>query len=406
MKEKRNVMRYSAVLIALLMLSTMVAGATLSSEKVDTNINNGDVLKIGAPGNHLELQERIGDVVPRVGAAQLDILEGGLIHVMMGDSRYNQRLFFTGNDIVSARTVFGENRDDEVGDYLKFDGNEYFFDYQLTFRPMLRGHVDNDNHISQFEGEYLNILGKEYMILIATHSPHESWMKMRLLDSEIRDVLHEGETKTYTVGGADYEITPVFIGEMGDQECAKFSVNGEISDTICELGTDFMQQGMPLSVRAILINEHDAIVEFHFGGTVLDIKDMYTDDEYYEGVEINVDHMNNARLKFTAQRDGDVFALHKINYKVKADNVAGGTDIYVKEGDVLSDYMEDPQTLLGGTWDFNYDGLTNRRISDIRIDGHGDDEYNLEFTNENGQEYDIGYVSTDDQFMYGNGQDF
>ena len=46
----------------------------------------------------------------------------------------------------------------------------------------------------------------------------------------VSDILEEGASKTYTLGGNDYDITLDYVGTSE----AKFTVNSEVTDSLAE----------------------------------------------------------------------------------------------------------------------------------------------------------------------------
>jgi hypothetical protein len=74
---------------------------------------------------------------------------------------------------------------------------------------------------------------------------------------DIKDAIAEGETKTYTIAGRDYEIEVSWIGiEVGSKENkAKFKINGEVTNTLAEGEIYNLIDGSRIQSLDITLNE-------------------------------------------------------------------------------------------------------------------------------------------------------
>lgn len=73
------------------------------------------------------------------------------------------------------------------------------------------------------------------------------------------DNLKDGETKTYTLNGFDYEVTAVFI--TSEQYRAKFSVNGLLTDELSN-GESAIIESANIRVLEVMTNERGGMVTF------------------------------------------------------------------------------------------------------------------------------------------------
>ncbi|MBU1974772.1 MAG: hypothetical protein KKG59_00035 [Nanoarchaeota archaeon] len=74
----------------------------------------------------------------------------------------------------------------------------------------------------------------------------------------ITDTLGEGEYKTYAFFNGDLQVAAVFV----EDDCTKFTVNGELSGCLGEGQSKKFSDGSTLKVIAILTNQREGITEF------------------------------------------------------------------------------------------------------------------------------------------------
>ncbi|MFH1648957.1 MAG: thioredoxin domain-containing protein [Candidatus Woesearchaeota archaeon] len=89
----------------------------------------------------------------------------------------------------------------------------------------------------------------------------------------VHDIMSEGETRTYTLEGVDYEVTVVFV----TANTAKFSVNSELTDELTEGQTELMTYGLQL--KLVNINGNKAEFEMKKQST----SQTYVEDTLREG---------------------------------------------------------------------------------------------------------------------------
>lgn len=80
-------------------------------------------------------------------------------------------------------------------------------------------------------------------------SPYQDTHKVER--GAISDILEEGSSKTYTIGGIDYEVTLDFVGFS----TIKFTVNGETTPTLTEGDSFTLSDGKRITVFDILTEE-------------------------------------------------------------------------------------------------------------------------------------------------------
>ncbi len=382
----------------------------------------GDAVQISEPNDLLEIRERIGKVKETLTEFDLAGLQGGTIVTDEGATDYNQYLRF--EDVINATSteripscivVFEEDEDDVVGDYLKCKDGETVFEFEVEFEEGVESEIDfqsgtaGPKELDDLEDEEINMLGTIFSIVdtrIITAGNTSNFQQsptsvtLELLGGDVLDTLEEGETRTYTIDGKEYEVNVVIISDNADggEGTVKFNVNGEITDELEDGETDILVDGTQIGIREILPNEAEEetggdIVEFFLGANKVELTDSnFTDDKFDEGgVEIHEEDIEDADIKIRGNVvSQDVFEIQSMQYRLQADSPRG--DVYIAPGHGMREYLDEPEGMLTEAWDIRYEGLTDTGTSILQFDANGDDSYDLIFTNREGLEYDVPYM--------------
>lgn len=373
---------------------------------------SGDAVEIGDPSDLLELNETIGDVRETLTEVELDGLRGGTITTNEGASEWNQYLRFrvgadqTGNSIQSPLVDFTQNDDinQEVGDFLIVtEGSnvtsDAFFEYMLEFEEGLESKVSSGK-LSDLEDEEIIMLGQTYNVVSTRIDTTNDEIEIQMLGGAVFDTLEEGEVKTYTLNGKDYKVEVVII-EDTNPETVTLNVNGEVTDQLLDGETETLEDGTLIGISDIVSNEAGEagsgdIVEFYIGATKVSLRDLqYSDTLFEQGVKIDNEQIEDGWVRIDGQEleSGTVFEVSDIKYRLIADGLPGTNGIFIPPGHGVREYLDEPAGMLGQTWDLYYAGLDDTGVSVIKLDPAGDDQYNLEFENRQGQLYNVPYVS-------------
>jgi hypothetical protein len=80
--------------------------------------------------------------------------------------------------------------------------------------------------------------------------------------------------------------------------------------------------------------------------------------------------------------------------------------VYIPPGSGLREQLDEPEGMLTPFWDIRYEGLMDTGVTIVRLDAAGDDEYDLEFTNQEGIFYDVPLASNEGAtFKFGDDDD-
>src|SRR3989338_10680824 len=92
-----------------------------------------------------------------------------------------------------------------------------------------------------------------------------------------KDTMIEKQTKTYTIGGKDYEVTLSFV----DADEAQFIINGQTSRKMKDGDTDKLADGTTVGVTDVLYQDYAAGIHratFFLGANKLELKDTNVKD--------------------------------------------------------------------------------------------------------------------------------
>lgn len=391
---------------------------------------SGDSFKVGDSTDLLELNEDIGSVRESITDLELDGLKGGIITTNEGTTQFNQYLRFkelnaTGSNTLRNSPVVNYTTNDapvdEVGDWLyvvegttPFDA---FFEYELEFEDGLESEVISKK-LDDYKDEEIVMLGTTYTFVDTKIDTLSDQITLDMLGGSVFDILEEGEEKTYNVNGKEYKVE-VMIIEDATPATVTFNINGEVTSQMTEGETEILKDGTILGVSNIILNEAGEagsgdIVELYVGATKVQLKDTnYSDGEasdptqlgFTQGVEIDQETIEDAYVQIKGNElttDGSKFEIFSIRYRLVADALPGYSGVWVPAGHGVREYLDEPQGMLGTSWDVRYEGLDDTGVSMVKVEPRGNDEYKLEFENRQGTVYTVPYVTNQGgTFKYG-----
>ncbi len=156
--------------------------------------------------------------------------------------------------------------------------------YTLSFQTQPVSTVTSGDLVD-FETTNLNILGKEYYVLDFKNATATT-AKATLLDSASKDTVKEGETKSVTVSGKNYDVSINFISSTK----AKLTINGETTDSLVNGDTWKLADGTYVGIRDVLKQDvagSIGTVDFSLGKGKLEIenaKAIKLNDKSYNDV--------------------------------------------------------------------------------------------------------------------------
>ncbi|MBW2966853.1 S-layer protein, partial [Candidatus Woesearchaeota archaeon] len=366
----------------------------------------GDSVKFERSGDVLEMNEYLGDVVETMDASDAEALKSFTISNDKGTTDVNQYLRWNWGasiptDAAYSKTLYSKDDNDETGDFLWFKDGEEAFRYEMEF---VEG-FESDNtsgSLDDLEDETLHILGEDFAVVDADASTTK--LTLKLMGGAIHDTIEEGETKTYTLKGKEYEVTALIIsdwaGAVGSAK-VKLKINGEVTKEMQEGSTEILNDGTTIGIREVLPNEAGEtaggdILEFYLGAFKIQFEDSVPNNLNSGGsVQVNEETIEDARVDLDFTSTGTVLTINKITYELDVDGVSGD-EPYLSPGEGLRENLDEPEGMLADAWDVRYEGLSDPGVSMVEIKSSGDDEYRLSFTNNQGIEY------SNVRFLYSN----
>lgn len=366
----------------------------------DTGVNlGGDSVKIQRSGDVLEMNEKIGDVTETLDYSDAEALKSFTVSNDKGTTDVNQYLRFKWDNPTTTtspgRVIYTQDDDDNVGDFLWFEDGDEAFQYEMEFVEGFESDVDTDGSLSDLEDETLHILGEDFAVVNAKISG--TTLSLDLMGGAIHDTIEEGETKTYTLKGKEYEVTVLIIsdwaGANGNAK-VKLKVNGEVTKELTAGDTEILNDGTTLGIREVLPNEAGEtaggdILEFYLGAFKIHMEDSTGASDTYDGtVDVNEESIEDGDLSiaFTGNDTTNTVRISKISYILTTDAV-GGDEPYIAPGQGYREKLDEPEGMLADAWDIRYEGLSDPGTSEIKIKASGDDKYRLSFTNTQGVDY-------------------
>jgi hypothetical protein len=385
----------------------------------------GDAVEIGSTSDLLEIGELIGDVRETLTEVDLDMLKGGQIVTDEGSTEFNQYLRFLTTNVSSATdhssVIFAEDERDRVGHYLFFNDGDTMFQWELEFEEGLESEVEIDDLVD-LEDEDITVLGQPFVIVDtdlvngsnvfgAITTGGNGSLTFELIGGAVSAVLGENDKETYVVDGKEYEVEVLVISETSNagEGSVKFRINGEITDELEDGETDVLADGTQIGIRDILATGKDiqkSIVQFYLGAYKVEFTDTNTADQVANqaGTEVNEETIEDSNVLIRGQfikaspdddsLTGSEFEIQSLKYNLTADAVLG--DMYIPPGTGVREQLDEPEGMLTPNWDIRYEGLMDTGVTLVRIDAAGDDEYDLEFTNQEGIFFDFPLASNED----------
>ncbi len=355
----------------------------------------GDAKKIEESTNKLELNENLTSVRTSVIAGDLNALADGSINNEYGTFDYKQTLNLPRGRVIFAKDTSNSanlHDDDVAADYLILPQGTEGYRMKITFSPALKSdhNTGGSGYLEDIRNKKIKLLGKEYNILKADHTAVNS-VSLTLMAGAISDIMSEGETKTYTLSGKEYEVTLDFVGSVE----TKFTVNGQVTDALEETETFRLSDGIEVGVVDILSQEFAGgtrKVEFNLGANKLVLADTNTASTTSGGtVTIGTEDSSNVKVDIKSSGDGGVASGADVFISSIELYYKPSEDLYVGKGEsasAIADAVEDEKGVffLNG-FDVKYEGLSLDSPEDIKIRSASNNDYKLEFTNKAGVKY-------------------
>lgn len=361
---------------------------------------SGEAWRVGTSSKKLEMselgtqqKEAFRNITTFITDDELPtLLADGTFRDSKGDFDYHQYLYFDNvnswtNDPVSLSVVNTESDDDVTADFLYVKDGEQIARYSLEFTSSAESDVtDSAGTVSStgtflwdFEGKDIVMLGKTFSIVKARKSSSGTGLQLTLMGGATRDTLNEGESKTYTVNGKDYDVSLSFVGASD----AKFTINGELTDSLTEGNTYTLSDKSLVGVKDISVQDFAGgirKVEFFLGADKVVVEDTdITNTVSDTAIKIGDDTLDDTEAIITGSNStSNLYKVDTIQLNISADD-----DVFVPAGGKLSSHLESPGVLLS-SWDIEYQGMETVPTETIKLNPSGSDKYQLQFVDGDG----------------------
>lgn len=367
------------------------------------------------PADLLEYNEPLGKVREAFTSNDLPrFLASGVFRSKEHETRYNQYLRFndsnaTENNRVSGSVIYGE--DDltkKTGSYLYWNSRAPILEWILEFEEGVESTIE-DNALESLEGRKLKLLGEEFIIADTIVNTSRDSLELKLMAGVEPFVVHENDELVATIGPREYDLEVLGISETAPEPAVKFRINGEITRELTEGDIDTLNDGTVIGITSILTTRKDiqgSFVQGYLGARMLRLTDENITDEVFttSGVEVNGNALSTSSLRLRGSfLPNNKLLLRDITYRLLAwKNV---TDLYVPKGDGLKAWLPEPEAMLTDRWDLVYAGNTLFRAESLRVtpaqfmpimwDPGVEHTYNINFTSQDGYQYEFGHVTNE-----------
>lgn len=379
----------------------------------------GDAWKVGTSTKRLELgedlaagginRELLSNITTFIQKGDLKALDSGTLTNNKATSPFNQYFYLLGglskNNMDSGYVIYSEDDDSDVSaDYLYFKSGREIGRYLLEFTTALESDVDDSAGASSTTGLFLTDLqdvdltmfGKKYTIVTAKRtSSVGSQAVLTLMGGAGKDTLLEKQTKTYTIGGKDYEVTLNFV----DADEAQFIINGQSTRKLKDGDTDKLADGTTVGVTDVLYQDYAGGIHsstFFIGANKLELKDTNVDDvASSNALKVDDDTIDDALVTIEGDDDNSTFKITRIHINMSADD-----NYFVPAGGKLSSTIKassstsEPEVLFTENWDIEYRGLSKESTDTVKIRTSGSSEYRLEFGDGGGNKVSVPIAKT------------
>jgi hypothetical protein len=314
----------------------------------------GEGAKIETDSNKLTLNEALVTVKTNLDEDDLPTLLAKGTYVADGDDssteyEYTQKIAFGASRNASVQFLRDRDYTDEDNPYVMLYGPKssgsgssktWFLRYTLDFSKDAESDwysgttCGSANEMCDFEDTVVELMGIQYDVTKAERTGNViSW---EMMGGVSLNTMYEGETKTFTINGVDYEVTVDIISDTGSaSESAILTVNGESTKELFKDQTDKVA-GIELGIKQVMGNEAGEagagrdLVQFYLGAQKVTLSDAAAGTALDTNVQVAGQDVDDLFTDFT---------ISATTSKIKVDKIeltwAPGDELFVAPGDEL-----------------------------------------------------------------------
>ncbi|MBI5391131.1 S-layer protein [Candidatus Woesearchaeota archaeon] len=367
-----------------------------------TTTVTGDAWKAATSSKILEVSEKLSsgtnaktlyDINTYLGSGELNALADGTFQNKKSSYDYHQYLYLSNGTDVSAKSGYVQYTkstvNDAVGDFLFFKNSGTIANYNVQFTSGAQSAITDSAGAAATTGVYLwddqgkkiSLLGKTYDIVQARRpASNGGGVKLVLMGGAIpATTLVEGQKESYKINGKDYTVKLSFVGTT----TAKFTVNGETTDSLTSGQTYKLSDGTTIGVKEVLAQDFQEglrQVEFYLGAQKVELQDTsVTDGTSSKSLYVDDKQIPEAYVMITGTDDNSTSTINNIYI-----NLTAYDDYYIPAGSKLSSVMHNSAALLS-SWDVEYRGIKDLARENIKVATSGSDTYRLTFADGDGK---------------------
>ena len=365
--------------IATSMMAPSTAGLTTTSVE-------GDAWLVGTSAKFLEIAnnnasssssqdgETINSIATFIGDDELGALVDGTWNTNENEYGFQQFLFFDDTTATSSIVKYVENDADVTADHFYVKNGQPIARYKMEFTSTAQSDVTDSAgtasttgiYLDDFEDTSLSLFGDAYTVVQARRTAtNGGGVKLVLMAGATADTLLEGESKSFTIGDKDYDVSLIYV----DATYAKFVVNGETTQKIADGGTFVLSDKTEIGVSDVLYQSYAGGIHsssFFLGASKLELQDTNVGlATSSHDLKVGSEDIDGAAVFITGTDDNSTFSISTIEVNMTAQD-----DYFVGAGEKLSDVIlaagDEKELLFSNNYYyiiFKYTSLTKNHCS-------------------------------------------
>jgi len=245
---------------------------------------------------------------------------------------------------------------------------ENFMNFTLDFTKDVEADyttTGGTSTLDDVDDTVIEMLGKTYDITKAENTTAVNF-EFTLMGGAIRDILEQGQSKTYTLNDKDYEVEVTYIGATPN---VKFKVNGEVSDLMVTDDTWKTADGTTIGVRELMEEEAGEVdadkVEFYLGAEKLTLQDTTAGTaDANDKIQLDDEDVDELYVDIITTTVTSKVGIDKIILSWTPDD-----EVFITE--------ESEAVFPLNSYKVNYEGFTTPVMEEILIQNNGDQELEL-----------------------------
>lgn len=335
-------------------------------------------VKFRQPGDELQTEEVLTDVLDSVGEDDMDILASSTFVTEEGSSyEYNQYIDF-GTDL-SVEWYYGEDTDNDPEFMLVGEDGDEMYTYSLEFPES----VTFDDATEELQGASIDWLGQTWTILDVTQNASDMIESMELISGKSVETVILNTPKTFGTNGDTYTVELVAVNTAGDEATLKID---DVLYKVDEGVTKTLPDGTSVTVTDVFAASKESTPDsckVYIGARKVVLTDgleMEVDDDDVDGATVTIN---------TAAEEISGWQIE----------VLLEDDLFLRDGD---EYLD----VIAEAFSVQYTGYLPTAEEDwtqIKIAPSGKERIEMSFVNKDGDKINVplAYDNATDDLLWG-----